>query len=97
MPTAPVSSIEQLRLLPDDDVLETFRRRAEDQWFERKGPRITGRALADVMAGFANAEGGLIVLGIQDGALDGISALPGRVLEISAHRRAIMEAVPETR
>jgi len=81
MRTAPVSSIEQLRLLPEDDVLETFRRRAEDQWFERKCPRITGRALADVMAGFANAEGGLIVLGIQDGALEGISALPGRVNE----------------
>lgn len=44
----------------------------EDQWFERKSGRITPRELADCLIGFANAEGGTIVLGLHKGNVEGI-------------------------
>ena len=57
-------TLEQLRLLPDEERVDWLRTAPEGQWLERKGPRIRGKALADVMIGFANAEGGLICVGI---------------------------------
>lgn len=39
----------------------------EDQWFDRKGPRISPRTLAETLVAFANAEGGTVVIGIEDG------------------------------
>ncbi|HYN18553.1 MAG TPA: transcriptional regulator, partial [Actinomycetes bacterium] len=50
----------------------------ENQWFDRKSRRITGRDLADLLIGLANAEGGLLVLGLWGGRVEGISALPDR-------------------
>lgn len=53
----------------------------EDQWFDRKSSRISPRELADWLVGFANAEGGIIVLGLWDGHVEGIDRarerLPG--------------------
>jgi ATP-dependent DNA helicase RecG len=72
-------TLEQLRLLPDDDRVDWLRGAAEGQWLERKGPRIRAKALADVMVGFANAEGGLICIGIDDGRIDGVNG-GGRLL-----------------
>ncbi len=47
----------------------------ESQWFERKSGRISARDLANVLVGFANAEGGVIALGLgDDGRIEGISA-----------------------
>ena len=40
-------------------------RAGEDQWFERKGARISGQALAQAFVAFANAEGGAIVVGVH--------------------------------
>lgn len=40
--------------------------KGEDQWFDRKSARIAPAALADVMIGFANAEGGTILVGVED-------------------------------
>ena len=46
--------------------------RDENQWFERKGSRITARDLGDALVGFANAEGGTIMLGVtDDGRIEG--------------------------
>jgi ATP-dependent DNA helicase RecG len=44
----------------------------EDQWFDRKSSRIQAKALADTLVAFANAEGGLIVVGISNGKVEGI-------------------------
>ncbi len=44
---------------------------AEDQWFDRKSARIKPRALADAFVGFANADGGLIVVGLSNGRVEG--------------------------
>ncbi len=67
-----LSSIEQLRLLPEDERVQALRTRKENQWFDRKSVRTRARELADAMVGFANAEGGLVVLGISNGMVEGI-------------------------
>ena len=72
MPGPQQLTLEQLRLLPDDDRVEWLRSGQEGQWLERKSPRVRARALADVLIGFANAEGGLVCIGIEDGRIDGV-------------------------
>jgi ATP-dependent DNA helicase RecG len=71
-------SIDQLRLLPDDARVELLARRREDQWFDRTSARVQPRALADVMMAFANAEGGLIAIGIHDGRIEGVAGAQER-------------------
>lgn len=43
----------------------------EDQWFERKSARIDSRKLAEAMVGVANADGGVIVVGLHGGVVEG--------------------------
>ncbi|GAB3087431.1 ATP-binding protein [Corynebacterium aquatimens] len=43
----------------------------EDQWFERKSFRIKPKDLAKTIVGMANAEGGVIAVGISDRRFDG--------------------------
>ncbi|MEI7743869.1 MAG: ATP-binding protein [Chloroflexota bacterium] len=88
-------TLEQLRLLPDDERVEWLRAALEGQWLERKGPRIRGKALADVMIGFANAEGGLICVGIEDKRIEGVDRA-GRL--INEWRQAAIDfSVPPVR
>ena len=47
----------------------------EDQWFDRKSPRLGARQLGEVLVGFANADGGAIVIGLGDGRVEGINAV----------------------
>lgn len=46
----------------------------EDQWFERKSSRIEPKRLAATMVALANADGGTIVVGLCDGAVEGFDA-----------------------
>lgn len=69
-----VTTIQQLQLLPEDRRVPALRERRESQWFDRRSARIRPRELADAMIGFANAEGGLIVIGIRDGIVEGTGA-----------------------
>jgi len=71
-PTSVIANLEQLRLLPEDDRIAMLRDRAEDQWLERVSNRCSARDLADLQIGFANAEGGLIIVGIHDGKVEGV-------------------------
>jgi len=48
----------------------------EDQWFDRKSVKIAGPRLADQQIGFANAEGGTIVVGLADGVVEGVDGVP---------------------
>jgi len=43
----------------------------EDQWFERKSSRIAPLDLAKALIGFANADGGTLVVGLDDGEVEG--------------------------
>ncbi|MBF9687088.1 ATP-binding protein, partial [Streptococcus pseudopneumoniae] len=43
----------------------------EDQWFDRKSFRIKPKDLAKTIVGMANAEGGVVAVGITDRGFDG--------------------------
>ncbi len=61
---------------------------AEDQWFDRKSARVDPKQLAEALIGFANAEGGMVVVGLHNGRVEGIqSAGPKR---LSAWQQAAM-------
>ncbi len=65
--------VEQLD--PSQRVL-ALRTARENQWFDRKSAKISARSLADTLVGFANAEGGLVVVGLsasepEDACADG--------------------------
>ncbi|MDO5675909.1 MAG: ATP-binding protein [Propionibacteriaceae bacterium] len=59
--------------------LEALGRPREDQWLERKSLRVAPEVLARSIVGFANAEGGLIVLGLSDGVVEDASHYASRV------------------
>lgn len=73
--------IEQLRLLAEDGVVKFLTSRAEDQWLERTSARTDARHLGNLMVGFANGEGGLIVIGIRDGRIEGVAGAGKRMNE----------------
>ena len=50
----------------------------EGQWFDRKSLRITPRKLSEAIVGFANAEGGTIIIGLSDGRVEDLSTLSQR-------------------
>ena len=72
---------KQLELLPADELAGFLASRPEDQWFDRASSRVEARAVGDLMIGFANAEGGQIVIGIHDGKVEGVAGLPHLVNE----------------
>src|SRR5271169_535320 len=49
---------------------------SEDQWFERKSTRIAARDLADSLIGLGNADGGIVVVGLRAGKVEGTDRLP---------------------
>jgi ATP-dependent DNA helicase RecG len=81
-----LSTLEQLRLLPEDDRIEALLRRPEDQWLDRTSSRTSARHLGDLLVGFANAEGGLIAIGLHDGAVEGTASG-----DLNAWRQAAMD------
>jgi ATP-dependent DNA helicase RecG len=68
----------QALALPPEERGQALLHLPEDQWFDRKSSRISGRDLADVLIGFANAEGGLVVLGLWGGRVEGIGSISQR-------------------
>jgi ATP-dependent DNA helicase RecG len=45
---------------------------SEDQWFDRKSSRIGAQDLANVLIGMANADGGVIVIGLHNRKVEGV-------------------------
>ena len=74
MTVTTIRNIEQLQLIPEDELIDKLVHDPEGQWFDRKSPRISPRDLADTMVAFANAEGGIVVIGIERPNLVGIGA-----------------------
>lgn len=60
--------------LPPNEAVAHLARLPEDQWFERKSGRISARDLAVPLVAMANAEGGYVAVGIDDGSVDGVAA-----------------------
>lgn len=50
----------------------------EDQWLERKSGRISAKDLGNALIGLANADGGIVVVGLHDGIVEGTEANPRR-------------------
>ena len=65
---------QALALFDEIPSVEILRTRREDQWFDRKSFRIKDYDLAADMIGFANADGGRIVVGIHSGEVEGIDS-----------------------
>ncbi|HEY8202298.1 MAG TPA: ATP-binding protein [Actinomycetota bacterium] len=70
---------EQALGLPVPDRGAALLRLREDQWFDRKSNRTSPQDLANVMVGFANAEGGLIVVGLWGGKVEGVDRAAQRL------------------
>lgn len=72
----PTGSVQRALLLGPEAIGPALIRLAEDQWFDRKSSRINAKDLADALVGFGNAEGGVIVVGLSDGRVEGTDRDP---------------------
>jgi ATP-dependent DNA helicase RecG len=71
--------------------IDNFLQEKEGQLFDRKGGRINWTQLTDVMIGFANADGGVIVLGIEkDKTITGVDDISIKTAEI---RKAVLSQI----
>ena len=65
-------AVEQALALPANERGRILASISEDQWFDRKSARIKPQDLADVLVGFANADGGTVVIGLWNGQVEGV-------------------------
>lgn len=77
--------VDRVLALPADEAVEQLVHLRESQWFERKSGRISPRDLAVPLVAMANAEGGYVVVGIHDGAVDGVREGRLNALHQTAH------------
>lgn len=57
-----------------DETVAALLSAPEDQWFERKSGRIDARDLARPLVAMANAEGGVVAVGLHNGKIDPVPA-----------------------
>lgn len=68
------ASVEQILALAPDEAAEALAALPETQWFERKSGRIKARDLAVALSALANSEGGYVIVGLHDSAVDPVDA-----------------------
>lgn len=72
---ATAGSVEQALQLSPAEVGKALAALPEDQWLERKSAGVSGQTIANLLVGFANAEGGTIIIGLSDdGVVEGIGS-----------------------
>lgn len=76
------AAVEQALQQRAEDVAPALLRLREGQWFDRKSLLSKPAALAQDLVAFANAEGGIVVLGFTDGRVDGTCVYPGRTNDL---------------
>ncbi len=64
-------AVENALNSPPENVGLVLAELPEDQWLERKSSRIAPRDLANALIGFANADGGIVIVGLSDGVVEG--------------------------
>jgi ATP-dependent DNA helicase RecG len=64
-------AVENALNAPPEQVGVELAQIPEDQWLERKSSRIAPRELANALIGLANADGGVVVVGLSDGKVEG--------------------------
>ncbi|PZE26035.1 ATP-binding protein [Curtobacterium sp. MCBD17_028] len=89
------NDVDRALAAPRDEVGPKLCALLEDQWFDRKSIRIQAKDLAQHLVAFANAEGGVIVLGLSDGRVEGLKASAGRLNDFQ--QTAIDHTVPPVR
>jgi ATP-dependent DNA helicase RecG len=63
--------VERALRAPEEEVASALLAAPEDQWFDRKSARIAARELANGLIAMANPDGGVIVVGLSDGDVEG--------------------------
>lgn len=87
------SEVDLALALPAGEVADALLKLPEGQWFERKSGRISAKDAAIPLIAMANADGGVLVVGLSSGAVDGVS--PKRVNEL--RQAAIDHTAPPVR
>ena len=54
----------------------------EDQWYDRKSARVSPKDLGIPLVALANAEGGVIVIGLSNGKIEGIRERAGKINDL---------------
>jgi ATP-dependent DNA helicase RecG len=73
------SEVDAALTLGPSQVGEALLALAEDQWYERKGTQVAAKDLAVPIVALANAEGGVIAVGLHRGAVQGLRSSSGKV------------------
>ncbi len=73
-----ILAVESALGAPPDEAGFLLAELPEDQWFERKSMRIAPRDLANSLIGMANADGGIIVIGLREGDVEGTDRSPAK-------------------
>lgn len=73
-----IIAVESALGAPPDEAGFLLAELPEDQWFERKSARIAARDLADALIGMANADGGIVVVGLREGKVEGTDHSPAK-------------------
>ena len=76
----PQLNVDRALTLPGAEAALALAELPESQWFERKSGRISPKDAALPLVAFANADGGVLVIGLHDGSVDGVS--PKRLNEL---------------
>ncbi len=64
--------VDRSLTLPVEEVGEALLAIPEDQWFERKSARVSPRDVAVPIVAMANADGGVIAVGLHDGKVENV-------------------------
>jgi ATP-dependent DNA helicase RecG len=71
-------SIDLLESMTPEAVTTALLSEPEGQWYDRKSARITARELAKALVAMANAEGGLLAVGLHRGSCEGVDSSANR-------------------
>ena len=67
------ATVDRALAAPADQVSNLLLACDEDQWFDRKSARVAPKDLAVVITAFANAEGGIVVIGLHAGVVENVA------------------------
>ena len=74
-----VNQVDAALALPAGETAAALLALPEDQWFDRKSVRMLPKDLGPSLTAFANAEGGIIVIGLHDGQVEGLRGYPEKI------------------
>jgi ATP-dependent DNA helicase RecG len=78
----PVAEVDSALNASPSEIGELLLAITEDQWFDRKSGRISPRDLANAICGMVNAEGGHLIIGLENGQVEGFSAGDKKINEL---------------